>query len=267
MINDVQEGMSSTAIAWPSLNALEQRQFAKVVSTFKRYAQHSLLANNRRRKDIYTLPRADQDLINDLGYKQKLDAVDKAIFVNAEFLAKVVEDTQIFDELETHGENEEAPETRSGWVFRLDSWNDETHPFPGPSHNHSHSHSLHGRNHHGGHSNSKPSEFDMDKLRSTLKQLVRDWSDEVLAVFISVRQESDQSLLGHNWAWSLLQTNERCPARSFCRHPSGETVTYSHGLINVWKSDLIYSRHIRVLVPGAGLGRLAYDVAKLGIIW
>ena len=30
--------------------------------------------------------------------------------------------------------------------------------------------------------------------------------------------------------------------------------------------DLIYSRHIRVLVPGAGLGRLAYDVAKLGMI-
>jgi len=64
------------------------------------------LANNRRRKDIYTLPRADQELLNDLDYKQKLDAVDKAILVNADFLAKIVEDTQIFDELENRGENE-----------------------------------------------------------------------------------------------------------------------------------------------------------------
>ena len=70
-----------------------------------------MFANNRRRKDIYTLPRPDQELINVLGYKQKLDAVDKAILVNAEFLSRIVEDTQIFEELEDYGETEDSPGT------------------------------------------------------------------------------------------------------------------------------------------------------------
>ena len=50
------------------------------------------------------------------------------------------------------------------------------HP-PGSSHTHSHG------GHHGSHPSKqkkpKITEFDMDKLRSTLKQLVRDWSEDV----------------------------------------------------------------------------------------
>lgn len=48
--------------------------------------------------------------------------------------------------------------------------------------NHTHNHEL-GHSH--GHSSSKrqkryrPTDFDMDKLRSTIKQFVRDWSEEV----------------------------------------------------------------------------------------
>ena len=58
----------------------------------------------------------------------------------------------------------------------------------GPSHPHSHSHPrLHGDHHHHGQDGGRPNrpqkytptEFDMDKLRSTFKQLVRDWSEEV----------------------------------------------------------------------------------------
>lgn len=70
----------------------------------------------------------------------------------------------------------------------------------GSSHSHSVSHPHRGHSHGGGHSHShdspqdgssrtdkgrggkrryKPTEHDMEKLRSTLKQLVRDWSEEV----------------------------------------------------------------------------------------
>jgi len=78
------------------LNHIERRQFANVIDTFKNYAQYSLSANNRRRKDIYLLSQADQDLLGSLGYKEKLDAIDKAILANADFLAQMVEDTEIF---------------------------------------------------------------------------------------------------------------------------------------------------------------------------
>jgi len=78
------------------LNHIERRQFANVIDTFKNYAQYSLSANNRRRKDIYLLSQGDQDLLGSLGYKEKLDAIDKAILANADFLAQMVEDTEIF---------------------------------------------------------------------------------------------------------------------------------------------------------------------------
>lgn len=62
---------------------------------------------------------------------------------------------------------------------------------PKSSHLHSHEHGRdghpdsHSRGHGGGHTHSRDSsdhgtnEGDMDKVRSTLKQLVRDWSEEV----------------------------------------------------------------------------------------
>ena len=37
-------------------------------------------------------------------------------------------------------------------------------------------------------------------------------------------------------------------------------------LSNVLLASTIYRRNLRVLVPGAGLGRLAYDVATLGYL-
>lgn len=55
-----------------------------------------LAANYRRRKDIYTLPKADQELLSRLGYKQKLDEVDKAIEANAKFLSLIVKDANLF---------------------------------------------------------------------------------------------------------------------------------------------------------------------------
>jgi len=94
------------------LNHIERRQFANVIDTFKSYAQYSLSANNRRRKDIYLLSQADQDLLGSLGYKEKLDAIDKAILANADFLAQMVEDTEIFgDGLDPQTEHDSEQST------------------------------------------------------------------------------------------------------------------------------------------------------------
>lgn len=55
-----------------------------------------LSANNRRRKDIYKLPRPDQELLTALGYKSKLHEVDEAIITNAQFLKQIVANPEIF---------------------------------------------------------------------------------------------------------------------------------------------------------------------------
>ena len=53
-------------------------------------------ANHRRRKDLYTLPPADLEILELLGYKQKLDEVDDAILVNAKFVNQIIANPEIF---------------------------------------------------------------------------------------------------------------------------------------------------------------------------
>ncbi|KAL0564051.1 hypothetical protein V5O48_018006 [Marasmius crinis-equi] len=194
----------------------EQRHFNNVISTFQKYASYSLAANNRRRKDIYTLPKADQDLLGTLGYKEKLDAVDRAILVNAEFLSRIVEDPEIFGHDVDEGEEEEGEAEGDGHGHAHEHSHDHNH-------DHSHSHS------HGTPKKYKPNEGDMDKVRSTLKQFVRDWSEEGKDERETAYGPMKEALLAH---FHDIPERER--------------------------------RNFRVLVPGAGLGRLAYDVASLG---
>ncbi|KAL1757419.1 N2227-like protein-domain-containing protein [Schizophyllum commune] len=189
-------------------------------------------ANNRRRKDLFTLPKADQDLLSSLGYKEKLERADAAILENAEFLKQIVANPEIFgigldselDESEEHGEQEPSGSS-------LEDRHTHDH-----SHTHSHDHGTHSHSHSAPASapgrkrrRYKPTEFDMDKLRSTLKQLVRDWSEEGAEERALAYEPMKAALIEH-----------------FSDIPAGER------------------RNFRVLVPGAGLGRLAYDVAKLG---
>ncbi|XP_068167461.1 carnosine N-methyltransferase isoform X2 [Antennarius striatus] len=72
--------------------------------------------------------------------------------------------------------------------------------------------------------------FDMDKLKSTIKQFVRDWSEagraERDSCYRPIIQEIQRRFPG-----------ERCEASA-----------------------------VRVLVPGAGLGRLAWEIARLGFV-
>ncbi|KAG2069399.1 N2227-domain-containing protein [Suillus decipiens] len=209
----------------------EQKHFSNVIAAFQQYTQYSLATNNRRRKDIYTLPRGDKELLDSIGYHQKLQEVDKAILVNAEFLKLIVADPEIF------GHDLDSPkaadEETTGCGALHDHFHGDVHS---PSHHiHSHSHdnanvtsdlravNKNQRKH-------KPTDFDMDKLRSTLKQFVRDWSQEGKKERETCYTPMKDALVAH-----------------FSDKPSTES-----------------RKNIRVLVPGAGLGRLAYDIANLG---
>ncbi|XP_033869820.1 carnosine N-methyltransferase isoform X1 [Acipenser ruthenus] len=72
------------------------------------------------------------------------------------------------------------------------------------------------------------STFDMDKLKSTIKQFVRDWSE----IGKSERDTCYQPLI-----------NE---------------------ILRIFPKDTCNPRKVKILVPGAGLGRLAWEIAKLG---
>ncbi|VVC36057.1 Hypothetical protein CINCED_3A008587 [Cinara cedri] len=74
----------------------------------------------------------------------------------------------------------------------------------------------------------KPIETDLEKVESTLKQLVRDWSIEGIE------------------------------ERKTCYKPIIDEILKEFPLKSVSASD------IKILVPGAGLGRLVFEIAKLG---
>ncbi|KAG6847774.1 hypothetical protein H0H93_006054, partial [Arthromyces matolae] len=226
----------------PSDMEEEETHFVNVITTFRNYERYSLAANNRRRKDIYRLLLADQQVLGELGYKQKLDQVDDAIRANAEFLSLVVAEPQIFAvDLDSEGGDAgEDTSIQDGNERSGEQGYQHTHP-----HSNSHSHSSHTHDHthdHGhdhGHDHShrrrqkyKPTDFDMDKLRSTLKQFVRDWSEEG-------REE-----------------------REACYEPMKDALVEHFSNVPIEERSE-YRNKLRVLVPGSGLGRLAYDVARM----
>ncbi|GJJ14703.1 hypothetical protein Clacol_008970 [Clathrus columnatus] len=223
------------------------------------YMRKQISANNRRRKDFLRLSLEDQELLESVGWKKKLDQVDAAIQTNARFLRNIVTDPEIFerDDHDEASDSEENP-TSDGLgqqqLSRSESHHHsdfcslgeaplllETHSHAPGGHSHTHGHGT-SRTHEHSHdhglqpsssrfSKPHPSETDMDKLRSTIKQLVRDWAEEGKT------------------------------ERDACYKPMMEALVkyYSH-------VPELERRNYRVLVPGAGLARLALDVAKLGEI-
>ncbi|KZV71234.1 N2227-domain-containing protein [Peniophora sp. CONT] len=208
----------------------EEAHFFNVVATFRKYGPYALSANNRRRKDLYTLPRSDQELLGSLGYKEKLAEVDSAIQMNAEFLHEIAKDPGLFEEKPEIDDSvdsdrpiaNEATE-ESVTTIQNSVAQSHSHGLGGHSHDHGHDHDSPRRGKY------KPTDFDMEKLRSTLKQFVRDWSTEGEEEREASYKPLKDALLAH---FSDIPFEERY--------------------------------NFRVLVPGAGLGRLAYDIAKLG---
>jgi carnosine N-methyltransferase len=127
---------------------------------------------------------------------------------NAEFIDEMIKDPVFADMLDPPGDNENI---------------DQTH-----SHNHSHSHS-HGNgngNARGGPSKQGERDSSQEKVRSTLRSFVRDWSD-----YGKEEREACYS--------PILEVL----GREFPEERGGK----------------------KVLIPGCGLGRLAMEVAAMGM--
>lgn len=70
------------------------------------------------------MPKADRELLEQLGYKEKLDQVDKAILANEQFLNKIVIDPEIFgddgnDAFEEGDEEGEAADPSSDALYSV----------------------------------------------------------------------------------------------------------------------------------------------------
>lgn len=68
-----------------------------------------LAANNRRRKDLYSLSLADQEILKEIKWNEKIGLADLAIRKNAALLKRVVAEPEIFmnnGPLEDDGEEE-----------------------------------------------------------------------------------------------------------------------------------------------------------------
>jgi len=183
----------------------ERQHVETIITVFQGYQKHALSANNRRRKDFFALPAAHQKLLPD--YADLLTSIDDCILVNAKLLAEVVSEARSF-----LGFNFEHNTTNS-----LPISHEPTKSKSNPPDAHSVS--------------SRPSgEADQERLWSTIRQIVRDWSEEG-----SVERE-------------------------MCYGPILRAV-----------DDLIAQNPVhnkseyQVLVPGAGLGRLVFEICQRGV--
>ncbi|KAL1921350.1 uncharacterized protein VTP21DRAFT_11066 [Calcarisporiella thermophila] len=167
----------------------EQNQFKKVLDTFAHYKSSALSANQKRRADFQSLPKSQQALAP--NFLSRLESIDNCIIQNYEVLKLIVSDSRMFI-------NEDE--------------SDDLHGLPTSQNFKSHI-----------------TEFDMDKLRSTIKQIARDWSEEG-------RLERESTYLP-----IIKELN-----------------------IHFNNLDISERGDIQILVPGAGLGRLAYDIACQG---
>ncbi|PWZ03802.1 N2227-domain-containing protein [Testicularia cyperi] len=232
----------------------ERRHFANVLRSFDEYLPYCLLANNARRNSFLSLPRAHQQLLSDVGkplplprldtyssvsssastaaatavepgqgFRARLEEVDDRIRRNADLLAQIVDESRGFLGEDQSLLDESAAMSGSGAESET------------PGHSHNHGHHQHGAVLASSSSSGQRRKrrkirgHDVDKIQSTLKQLVRDWSvegrDERNAVYAPILEAVEQR-------YGSIPFEER-----------GE---------------------IRILVPGAGLGRLAFDFAAKG---
>ncbi|KAA1120647.1 hypothetical protein PGTUg99_016583 [Puccinia graminis f. sp. tritici] len=189
----------------------EFAHYRRVINAFDEYRRYSLAINNRRRKDFYRLPLRDQSLLEE--YPSKLNEVDDRIRRNADTL------DQIVFKGELSGLGPKLPSDHDVLVdlsapTSVELAERETvYPLE-PEHQ------------------PRVSALDAEKVRSTLRQLVRDWST-----------------LGS-------AEREACYSPILDRLELFATDCLSANVSQ--KSD------IRVLVPGSGLARLVWEIANRG---
>ncbi len=96
-------------------------------------------------------------------------------------------------------------------------------------------------------------DVEMEKVRSTLRQFVRDWSADVLyfSQILMFRAKESETRVTNQYATSYW----------------GISATSTIGTVLMRSRDFSYvscRSKIHILVPGAGLGRLAFDLAQSG---
>jgi len=181
-----------------------------------------LSANHARRTAFLALPKEQREIYDAVGYREKLEAVDEGIrrYVmvylnalivtqgadgrNAEFIDEMIKDPVFADMLDPPNDNDSTD----------------------PAHSYTHSHSHGNGNARGGPSKQGERDSSQEKVRSTLRSFVRDWSD-------FGKQE-----------------------REACYTPILEVLGREFPEERVGK---------KVLIPGCGLGRLAMEVAAMGM--
>lgn len=214
---------------------LERLHFANVLKAFDDYLPYCLTANDARRKSYFSLPRAHQQLLSDLGqdlplpelqngatrveqlrgFKSRLEEIDDRIRRNADLLTLIADESRGFLGSDIAEEDTATDEAQA---------NQEAGQAASSSSNSSSSSTgkvARKRRRISGH--------EIDKIQSTLKQFVRDWSREGEA------------------------------ERSTVYEPLMNAVSSRYGGIPFQERG-----HVRILVPGAGLGRLAFEFAAQG---
>ncbi|WVO17552.1 hypothetical protein L204_105247 [Cryptococcus depauperatus] len=218
----------------------ERAHWRLVLKAFDGYMRYHLSANHARRMALLTLPKAEKELYVEIGYKEKLEAVDEGIRRNSEFIDEMVANPVFSDMLS--GSDEAFQHTQDC------------------GHHQSHGGGLHDTPH--VHTHSATPQLDKDprraqiesdmaqeKVRSTLRSFVRDWSVE-----------------GE-------------PERKACYEPILEALD-KYFPSSISSSDKAYLKvdevvdsgrrpgrdrsNVRVLIPGCGLGRLAMEIAAQG---
>lgn len=164
----------------------------KIISAFRQYEAYSITANNKRRRDFFKLPEEDRKLLEAVGWKARLDKIDDCIAVNGGVLRTFVENPEVFmdeEDMMYADDGQSILEHTRRWTGKTSAgeYGEDVHMVHGDNHDHSHNHSHghpHGLAHLHPHGDSQRrttpvSATDMEKIRSTLKQLVRDWSEDV----------------------------------------------------------------------------------------
>lgn len=169
----------------------ERRHFAEVLKSFDHYAVHSHSCLDRMAANMGRLDASTRELI---GVENKVGQLRAAVDANANVIRAITEPHQLFDSAHTDIHAVELALRRDAGLVNREA---------------------------------PPREADMDKVRSTLKQVVRDWSME--------GAEERMQCYG-----PLLADLERC-------FPQESERTA-----------------VQVLVPGSGLGRLAWEIARRG---
>ncbi len=180
---------------------LEERQhFIKVINAFRAYRRDSKMRIQKSWHSLRKLPKEQQDALAKEGYQDGLKALEKCVDVNAVVIQDIIRDVgSMFENVER------ALEDGEGQDASMDG-SDKNNKVP---------------------SLPRTSPDDVDKVQSTIKQFVRDWSKEGAA------------------------------ERDMCYKPIMDKLLSLYGSVQ-------HRGGVKVLVPGAGMGRLAFDIARAG---